>query len=75
MAATEAYKQADAVGGAWRDTRKMIIQAQKLLKAGKEAEALKPSRGRNADLRGDQRVARRGPLAVLGHLRSNSTSA
>ncbi|MDJ0779551.1 MAG: SoxXA-binding protein [Gammaproteobacteria bacterium] len=41
-AAKEARKQADSVGGDWRDTGKMVKKAEKLLKEGKtkEAEAL-----------------------------------
>lgn len=39
-AAKQALKQADSVGGAWRDTAKMIKKAEKLLKEGK-AEAAK----------------------------------
>ena len=40
--AKEALKQADMVGGAWRDTGKMIEKAESLLQEGKtkEAEAL-----------------------------------
>ena len=38
-AAKTAQKQADSVGGGWRDTGKMIKQAEKLLKEGKSKEA------------------------------------
>ena len=40
-AAKEALKQADSVGGAWRDTKKMIEKAEKLLQQGKADEAKK----------------------------------
>ena len=43
-AAKEAQKQAAAVDGEWRDTGKMIKQAEKLLKEGKESEAEKVAR-------------------------------
>ncbi len=37
--AKEAQKQADSVGGEWRDTGKMIKKAEELLAEGKAAEA------------------------------------
>ena len=40
-AAKEAQKQANSVGGEWRDTGKMIKKAEKLLKEGKTEEAAK----------------------------------
>ncbi len=40
-AAKAAQKQANSVGGGWRDTGKMIKKAEKLLKEGKAAEAEK----------------------------------
>jgi len=40
-AAKEAQKQAASVGGEWRDTKKMIKKAEKLLKEGKMEEAAK----------------------------------
>ena len=40
-AAKDAQKQANSVGGEWRDTRKMIKKAEKLLKEGKTEEAAK----------------------------------
>ena len=40
-AAKEAQKQANSVGGEWRDTAKMIKKAEKLLKEGKAEEAAK----------------------------------
>ena len=40
-AAKEARKQANSVGGEWRDTGKMIKKAEKLLKEGKTKEAAK----------------------------------
>ena len=40
-AAKEAQKQANSVGGEWRDTGKMIKKAEKLLKEGKTKEAAK----------------------------------
>jgi len=40
-AAKEAQKQANSVGGEWRDTGKMIKKAEKLLKEGKVKEAMK----------------------------------
>ena len=40
-AAKEAQKQANSVGGEWRDTGKMIKKAEKLLKEGKAKEAAK----------------------------------
>ena len=42
--AKEAQKQAGKVGGEWRDTGKMIKQAEKLLGEGKAAEALELAR-------------------------------
>lgn len=42
--AKEAQKQANSVGGEWRDTGKMIKQAEKLLKEGKAEEAEKLAR-------------------------------
>ena len=42
--AKAAQKQAASVGGEWRDTGKMIKNAEKLLKEGKEAEAEKLAR-------------------------------
>lgn len=38
-AAKQAQKQAQSVGGQWRDTGKMIKKAEKLLKAGKTKQA------------------------------------
>ena len=43
-AAKEAQKQANSVGGEWRDTAKMIKKAEKLLKDGKAEEAAKLAR-------------------------------
>lgn len=40
-AAKAAQKQANLVGGEWRDTAKMIKKAEKLLKEGKAKEAAK----------------------------------
>jgi len=40
-AAKDAQKQANSVGGEWRDTGKMIKKAEKLLKDGKPEEAAK----------------------------------
>ena len=40
-AAKDAQKQANSVGGEWRDTGKMIKKAEKLLKEGKTEEAAK----------------------------------
>ena len=42
--AKEAQKQANMVGGEWRDTKKMIKKAQKLLSEGKLEEADKMAR-------------------------------
>ncbi len=42
--AKEAQKQANSVGGEWRDTKKMIKKAEQLLKEGKTAEAEKMAR-------------------------------
>lgn len=42
--AKEAQKQANSVGGEWRDTKKMIKKAEKLLKEGKAEEAEKLAR-------------------------------
>lgn len=42
--AKEALKQADSVGGAWRDTGKMIKKAEELLSEGKTDEAVKLAR-------------------------------
>ena len=39
--AKEAQKQANSVGGEWRDTGKMIKKAEALLKEGKTEEAAK----------------------------------
>ncbi len=38
-AAKAAQKQANSVGGGWRDTGKMIKKAEKMLKEGKSMEA------------------------------------
>lgn len=43
-AAKAAQKQANAAGGEWRDTGKMIKKAEKLLKEGKLEEAEKLAR-------------------------------
>ena len=43
-AAKDAQKQANSVGGEWRDTGKMIKKAEKLLKEGKAEEAAKLAR-------------------------------
>jgi hypothetical protein len=40
-AAKDALMHADSVGGAWRDTGKMIAKAEALLKEGKDEEAMK----------------------------------
>lgn len=40
-AAKAALKKADSVDGAWRDTGKMIKQAEALMKGGKNTEAAK----------------------------------
>ena len=40
-AAKDAQKQANSVGGEWRDTGKMIKKAEKLLAEGKTEEAAK----------------------------------
>jgi hypothetical protein len=40
-AAKDAQKQADSVGGEWRDVRKMIRKAEKLLAQGKTEKAIK----------------------------------
>lgn len=42
--AKEAQKQANSVGGEWRDTGKMIKKAEELLAAGKADEAEKLAR-------------------------------
>ena len=42
--AKEAQKQANSVGGEWRDTGKMIAKAEELLAAGKADEAEKLAR-------------------------------
>ena len=42
--AKEAQKQANSVGGEWRDIKKMIKKAEKLLKEGKAEEAEKLAR-------------------------------
>jgi len=46
--AKDAQKQAQSVGGQWRDTGKMIKKAEKLLKAGKTMEAEKMARAAEA---------------------------
>ncbi len=43
-AAKDAQKQAQSVGGQWRDTGKMIKKAEKLLQEGKSEEAEKVAR-------------------------------
>ena len=43
-AAKDAYKQADSVGGAWRDTTKIIRKSEKLLGEDKLEEALELAR-------------------------------
>ena len=40
-AAKDARKQANSVGGEWRDTGKLLKKAEKLLQEGKYAEAVK----------------------------------
>jgi hypothetical protein len=40
-AAKDALMHADSVGGAWRDTGKMIAKAEALLKEGKPEDAMK----------------------------------
>ncbi len=47
--AKEAQKQADSVGGEWRDTGKMIKKAEELLAAGKADEAEKLARQAEAE--------------------------
>ena len=42
--AVAAYQQANSIGGAWRDTRKMIKKAEKLMEAGKFDEAVKQAK-------------------------------
>lgn len=58
-AAKDAQKQANSVGGEWRDTKKMIKKAEKLLAEGKleEADAL----AREAEAQG-----------MLGYMQSTS---
>ena len=60
-AAKEAQKQANMVGGEWRDTAKMIKKAEKLLKEGKTKEALKMAREAEAQ-------------GMLGYMQATSQS-
>lgn len=60
--AKEAQKQAQSVGGQWRDTGKMIKKAEKLLKEGKTAEAEKLAREAEAQ-------------GMLGYMQSTSQTA
>ncbi len=48
--AKDAFKQAESVGGAWRDTAKMIKRAEKLLAAEQYQKALEVAR--EAEARG-----------------------
>lgn len=60
--AKEALKQADSVGGAWRDTGKMIKQAEELLASGKADEAEKLAREAEAE-------------GMLGYMQASSQSS
>ena len=60
--AKEAYQQADSVGGAWRDTAKMIRQAEKLLGEEQLEKALEIAR--EAEEQG-----------MLGYLQATSQSS
>ena len=59
--AKEAYKQALNVGGAWRDTAKLISEAEKMLKAGNNDQAAGLAREAEAQ-------------AMLGHIQATSQS-
>ena len=59
--AKEARKQADMVGGEWRDTGKMIKKAEELLAEGKAAEA--EALARKAEAQG-----------MLGYMQATSQS-
>ena len=60
--AKEAQKQAQSVGGQWRDTGKMIKKAEKLLQEGKTAEAEKVAREAEAQ-------------GMLGYIQATSQTA
>ena len=60
--AKAAQKQAQSVGGQWRDTGKMIKKAEKLLKEGKTAEAEKLAREAEAQ-------------GMLGYIQATSQTA
>lgn len=60
-AAKDALKHADSVGGAWRDTGKMIAKAESLLKEGKSEEAMKMAE--EAEMQG-----------MLGYIQATSQS-
>jgi len=60
--AKAALKQADSVGGAWRDTSKMIEKAEELLAAGKTQEALELARDAEAQ-------------GMLGYMQATSQSS
>ena len=59
--AKDAYRQADSVGGAWRDTRKMIKKAERLLGEGRLEKALELARDAEAQ-------------GMLGYLQATSQS-
>lgn len=61
-AAKEAQKQANSVGGEWRDTGKLIKKAEKLLKEGKVEEAKKAAQEAEAQ-------------GMLGYIQATSQTA
>jgi hypothetical protein len=60
--AKEAQKHAASVGGEWRDTKKMIKKAEKLLKEGKTEEAAKMAEAAEAQ-------------GMLGYMQATSQTA
>lgn len=59
--AKDAHKQADSVGGAWRDTTKMIKKAEKLMNEGQFDKALEIAREAEAQ-------------GMLGYMQATSQS-
>ncbi len=59
--AKDAFKQADSVGGAWRDTTKMIKKAEKLMNEGQLDKALELAREAEAQ-------------GMLGYMQARSQS-
>jgi hypothetical protein len=69
--ASAKLKKADSVGGAWRDTGKMIKAAQKALDGGdlKEAAKLAGKAAKQGDLGYEQAVAQQVPFKAPSYLK------